>query len=141
MDAVSDGHTIGGKTFATWATNFTDCTNATFSRVLRYSDSALHKEVVNMDLFVIKGFILHFPLQILAVLAAITEIIKEKDGKETETEYFAALMTALETMEGEETILAVAYLLSLVIRRYNCCLKNWNILAFNIKTLGFPKQF
>jgi hypothetical protein len=28
-----------------------------------------------------------------------------------------------------------------VIRRYNCCLKNWNILAFNIKTLGFPKQF
>ena len=52
------------------------------------------------------------------MLAAITEIIKEKNGKETETEYFGALMTALETMEGEETIAAVAYLLSLAIRKW-----------------------
>jgi hypothetical protein len=28
----------------------------------------------------------------LAVLAAVTEVIKENDGKETETEYFAALV-------------------------------------------------
>ncbi|ELU03860.1 hypothetical protein CAPTEDRAFT_226490 [Capitella teleta] len=98
MDAMSDGQTIGAKSFATWATNWTDCTNATFSRVLRYSGSSLHKEI-------------------LAVLAAITEIIKERNGKETETEYFAALMTALDTMEGEETISAVAYLLSLAIRK------------------------
>ncbi len=32
----------------------------------------------------------------MAVLAAVTEIIKEQGGKETETEYFAALMSALE---------------------------------------------
>jgi len=33
-----------------------------------------------------------FHLQILAVLAAITEVIKTEDGKETDTEYFAALV-------------------------------------------------
>ena len=32
----------------------------------------------------------------LAVLAAVTEVIKQEGGKETETEYFAALMTTLE---------------------------------------------
>ena len=35
----------------------------------------------------------------MAVLAAVTEIIKENGGKETETEYFAALMSALEVCE------------------------------------------
>ena len=46
----------------------------------------------------------------MAVLAAVTEIIKENGGKETETEYFAALMSALEvcvlkfleTMDGNQ---------------------------------------
>ena len=32
----------------------------------------------------------------LAVLAAITEILKKQGGSETETEYFAALMSTLE---------------------------------------------
>jgi hypothetical protein len=32
----------------------------------------------------------------LAVLAAVTEVIKSQNGAETETEYFAALMTTLE---------------------------------------------
>ena len=32
----------------------------------------------------------------LAVLAAVTEVIRQEGGKETETEYFAALMTTLE---------------------------------------------
>ena len=40
---------------------------------------------------VFKHFGLEF-FQILAVLAAITEVIKENEGKETETEYFAALV-------------------------------------------------
>lgn len=49
-DAVSmatdtDQRTMG--TFKTWATNWTECTNMTFSKVHRYwgSNSALHKEV------------------------------------------------------------------------------------------------
>ena len=32
----------------------------------------------------------------LAVLAAVTEVIKSQGGKETETEYFAALMSTIE---------------------------------------------
>ena len=35
--------------------------------------------------------------QILAVLAAVTEVIKESGGKETETEYFAALVSTVNT--------------------------------------------
>ena len=38
--------------------------------------------------------VLHTFLQILAVLAAITEVIKTEGGTETETEYFAALVCA-----------------------------------------------
>ncbi|KAK7479159.1 hypothetical protein BaRGS_00029600 [Batillaria attramentaria] len=88
------------KTFNTWATNWTECTNITFSRVHRlwHSNSAQHREI-------------------LAVLAAVTEVIKEQGGQESETEYFAALMTTLETVETEESATAVAYLLSLVIKR------------------------
>ncbi len=36
--------------------------------------------------------------EMLAVLAAITEVIKSQNGAETETEYFAALMTTLEVI-------------------------------------------
>lgn len=35
-----------------------------------------------------------FSLQICAVLAAVTEVIRSQGGKETETEYFAALVSA-----------------------------------------------
>ena len=53
----------------------------------------------------------------LAVLAAITEVIKAEGGKETETEYFAALMTTLEVSTDEASLAAVLRLLSLVIKR------------------------
>lgn len=33
-----------------------------------------------------------FVIQICAVLAAVTEVIRSQGGKETETEYFAALV-------------------------------------------------
>ena len=41
---------VTAKTFNTWATSYTDCTNATFSKVHRYwhSNSAQHKEVWQM---------------------------------------------------------------------------------------------
>lgn len=43
-----DSRSQGGFTFNTWASNWTECTNITFSRVHRYwrSNSALHKEVI-----------------------------------------------------------------------------------------------
>ncbi len=45
---TDDAGSVSGKTFNTWATNYTDCTNATFSKVHRYwhSNSAQHKEVM-----------------------------------------------------------------------------------------------
>lgn len=42
---INDNESI--DTFKSWATNWSDCTNATFNKVHRYwhSNSALHKEV------------------------------------------------------------------------------------------------
>lgn len=59
----------------TFATDWTDCSNMSYARFLNVfrSDSALHKEM-------------------LAVLAAITEVIKENGGSETSTEYYCALV-------------------------------------------------
>ena len=53
----------------------------------------------------------------LAVLAAVTEVIKSEGGKETETEYFAALMTTLDVTTDEAHLSAVLRLLSVVIKK------------------------
>jgi ribosomal RNA-processing protein 12 len=87
--------------FRSWATNWSDCTNATFNKVHKYwrSNSAFHKEI-------------------LAVLAAITEVIKENNGKESETEYMAALMTGMESVESnQESCAAFLYLIALAIKK------------------------
>lgn len=54
-DPDFDVQTAGGSTFKTWATNWTECTNATFSRVHRYwqSNSALHREVHTIIYYII----------------------------------------------------------------------------------------
>nr|CAD7435539.1 unnamed protein product [Timema monikensis] len=95
---VDDEGTFGGtfKTFQTFASDWTSCSNISFNRLLKgfHSDSALHKEM-------------------LAVLAAITEVIKANGGKESITEYFAALMTTLDACETEESITAVMSLLGM----------------------------
>lgn len=85
---------------ATFLSGLSDCTNITFNKVQRFweSNSAAHKEIC-------------------AVLAAVTEVIRSQGGKETETEYFAALMTTLEAVESAESLSAVAYLLNLVLKR------------------------
>ncbi|XP_073485075.1 RRP12-like protein [Aquarana catesbeiana] len=85
---------------ATFLSGLSDCTNLTFNKVQRFweSNSAAHKEIC-------------------AVLAAVTEVIRSQGGKETETEYFAALMTTLEAVESAESLSAVAYLLNLVLKR------------------------
>uniref|UniRef100_A0A7M4F8P5 Ribosomal RNA processing 12 homolog n=1 Tax=Crocodylus porosus TaxID=8502 RepID=A0A7M4F8P5_CROPO len=77
-----------------------DGASGTFGRVRRLweSRSAAHKEIC-------------------AVLAAVTEVIRAQGGKETETEYFAALMTTMEAVESTESLAAVAYLLNLVLKR------------------------
>ncbi|OWK62332.1 RRP12-like protein [Lonchura striata] len=88
------------KSSGTFLSGLSDCTNITFSKVQRFweSNSAAHKEIC-------------------AVLAAVTEVIRSRGGKESETEYFAALMTTLEAVESPESLSAVAYLLNLVLKR------------------------
>lgn len=63
------------QTLQTFASDWTDCSNMSYSRFLKVfrSDSALHKEM-------------------LAILAAITEVIKENNGSETPAEYFCSLV-------------------------------------------------
>ncbi|XP_063291043.1 RRP12-like protein isoform X1 [Pelobates fuscus] len=91
---------ITEKSGVSFLSGLSDCTNLTFGKVQRYweSNSAAHKEIC-------------------AVLAAVTEVIRSQGGKETETEYFAALMTTLEAVDTPESLAAVAYLLHLVLRR------------------------
>ncbi|XP_037320839.2 RRP12-like protein [Pungitius pungitius] len=88
------------RTAGTFLSGLSDCSNLTFRKVQRYweSNSASHKEIC-------------------AVLAAVTEVIRGQGGKETETEYFAALMTTLEVVDSAESQAAVGYLLNLVMKR------------------------
>lgn len=91
---------LSERTSGTFLSGLSDCSNLTFRKVQRYweSNSAAHKEIC-------------------AVLAAVTEVIRSQGGKETETEYFAALMTTLEVVDSAESQAAVAYLLNLVMKR------------------------
>ncbi|CAL9687917.1 unnamed protein product [Knipowitschia caucasica] len=91
---------LSDRTSGTFLSGLSDCSNLTFRKVQRYweSNSAAHKEIC-------------------AVLAAVTEVIRSQGGKETETEYFAALMTTLEVVDSGESQAAVAYLLNLVMKR------------------------
>ncbi|XP_068923227.1 RRP12-like protein [Petaurus breviceps papuanus] len=94
------GSVLSEKSSGTFLSGLSDCTNVTFSKVQRFweSNSAAHKEIC-------------------AVLAAVTEVIRSQGGKETETEYFAALMTTMEAVESTESLAAVVYLLNLVLKR------------------------
>ena len=84
------------KTYDTFATNYSNCSNASFNRFLNHfqSTSLLHKEM-------------------LAVLSAVTEVIKQNGGTETSTEYFAALMSTLEVIEADTSIAATLSLLGM----------------------------
>ncbi|XP_040983290.1 RRP12-like protein isoform X1 [Aquila chrysaetos chrysaetos] len=100
MEEDDIGEAATEKSSGTFLSGLSDCTNVTFSKVQRFweSNSAAHKEIC-------------------AVLAAVTEVIRSRGGKESETEYFAALMTTLEAVESPESLAAVAYLLNLVLKR------------------------
>ncbi|XP_065749814.1 RRP12-like protein [Phocoena phocoena] len=81
------------KSSGTFLSGLSDCTNVTFSKVQRFweSSSAAHKEIC-------------------AVLAAVTEVIRSQGGKETETEYFAALvLSCLATLLRKQDLEAWSY--------------------------------
>ncbi|KAL1137902.1 hypothetical protein AAG570_009597 [Ranatra chinensis] len=88
------------KTFETFASDWSMCSNKSFNKLLKNfnSNSAMHKEM-------------------LAVLAAIAEVIKENGGQETSTEYFGALMTALEASDNDDSsIMAILNVLGMGIK-------------------------
>ncbi|XP_006831263.1 PREDICTED: RRP12-like protein isoform X2 [Chrysochloris asiatica] len=81
------------KSSCTFLSGLSDCTNVTFSKVQRFweSNSAAHKEIC-------------------AVLAAVTEVIRSQGGKETETEYFAALvLSCLATLLRKQDLESWSY--------------------------------
>ncbi|XP_032528017.2 RRP12-like protein [Danaus plexippus] len=87
------------KTFQTFASDWSQCSNISFSKLLTRFDTnnAVHKDM-------------------LAVLAAVTEVIKEQGGKESTTEYFAALMETLKVSEDESSLVATLSLLAMGIK-------------------------
>ncbi|NXC39665.1 RRP12 protein, partial [Penelope pileata] len=99
-EGEGEGEAGSERSCGTFLSGLSDCSNVTFSKVRRFweSSSAAHKEIC-------------------AVLAAVTDVIRTRGGKETETEYFAALMTTLEAVDSPESVAAVAYLLNLVLKR------------------------
>lgn len=87
------------KTFQTFASNYSSCSNVSFKKLLtgfRVS-SDLHKNM-------------------LAILSALTEIIRERGGKESNTEYFLLLISQIEASTDERDIIAGVALLSMGIK-------------------------
>jgi ribosomal RNA-processing protein 12 len=83
----------------TFATQFTATSNMSFNKLLVnfQPNSQIHKEM-------------------LAILAALTEIIKEKGGNETSTEYFLALMETIENVKENSELQASLALLNMGIK-------------------------
>ncbi|XP_030626814.1 RRP12-like protein isoform X2 [Chanos chanos] len=84
---------LSERTSGTFLSGLSDCSNLTFRKVQRYweSNSAAHKEIC-------------------AVLAAVTEVIRAQGGKETETEYFAALiLSCLATLLRKQDLSVWSY--------------------------------
>lgn len=83
----------------TFATQFSATSNMSFNKLLMnfQPNSQIHKEM-------------------LAILAALTEIIKEKGGNETNTEYFLALMETIENVKDDNDLHAALMLLNMGIK-------------------------
>ncbi|TGZ75032.1 hypothetical protein CRM22_000613 [Opisthorchis felineus] len=91
----SDGSTVS---FLSWATNVTKCSNPAFDTVLSRSWTDVGRQQ-----------------DVLTVLTGITKLIHDKGGTESAAEYYAALLTALNTQSTTKA--AEAYLLKLIICR------------------------
>ena len=109
----SGGSRFTTASFASWATHFTGCTNASFSKVLgRFKDANSAQQKA-----------------ILTVLAGTAQILKNGNHGESDYEYAVALTQMVarsEELEIAECIASV-YLLSIVLRqlpqetRRSCC--------------------
>ncbi|KAF4533272.1 hypothetical protein B566_EDAN010507 [Ephemera danica] len=98
----------------TFASDWTNCTNQSFSKLLNgFETRSAHQK------------------EMLAVLAAVTEIIKSQGGSEDTNEYFGALVTALDIEGTEENMAAIISLLKMAIRGVS-----QNILGLKFEELG-----
>lgn len=97
-DAFSQSHRAMSQA-TTFATQFSATSNMSFNKLLVnfQPNSLIHKEM-------------------LAILAALTEIIKEKGGSETNTEYFLALMETIENVKENSELQASLALLNMGIK-------------------------
>ncbi|KER28200.1 hypothetical protein T265_13640 [Opisthorchis viverrini] len=91
----SDGSPVS---FLSWATNVTKCSNPAFDTVLSRSWTDMGRQQ-----------------DVLTVLTGITKLIHDKGGTESAAEYYAALLTALNTQFTTKA--AEAYLLKLIVCR------------------------
>ncbi|XP_067641369.1 RRP12-like protein [Eurosta solidaginis] len=87
------------ETFKTFASNYSACSNMSFKKLLVgfRASSDLHKEM-------------------LAILTAITEVIRERGGTESSTEYFILLMEQIEASTEDNDIIAGLSLLAMGIK-------------------------
>lgn len=83
----------------TFASQFTACSNISFNKLITHfrGNSQLQKDM-------------------LAILAALTEVIKEKGGTESTTEYFLGLMETIENAKETADIQAALMLLNMGIK-------------------------
>ena len=87
------------QTSETFASDWSGCTNMSFAKLLtKFSHNNEHHK------------------EMLAILAAITEVIKSNGGEESSTEYLAALLTTIESAENEKSMAAAVALIALVIK-------------------------
>nr|AJC98364.1 AGAP002961 [Anopheles coluzzii] len=98
-EMMSDSQPGTFKTFQTFASNWSACSNMSFKKLLTNfrADSQLQKDM-------------------LAILAALTEVIKEQSGSQSSTEYFLALMETIEAAKEENDINAAVSLLAMGIK-------------------------
>ncbi len=91
------------KTFETFASDWTSCDNASFQRLIAKFDPGKPGQ-----------------MEMLAVLGAITDVIRERGGEESDANYFAALLTTLEETaasgKGAAELKPVVGLISMVIK-------------------------
>lgn len=87
------------KSYKTFASTYSSCTNASFNKLLSgfRPDSDSHKEM-------------------LAILTAITEVITERGGNQSSTEYFLALMETIDAAKENKDIVAAISLLNMGIK-------------------------
>ncbi|XP_053692986.1 RRP12-like protein [Sabethes cyaneus] len=98
-DGMTESQLGTFKTFQTFASNWSACSNMSFKKLLNNfrADSQLQKDM-------------------LAILAALTEVIKENGGTQSSTEYFLALMETIEATKEENDIVAAVSLLAMGIK-------------------------